>query len=111
MSESSTRKSASNPVYHSVSHTRTESSMVVLSRCRIAFAAISRGSFRFLRFGHRRFAGYAKEVSRSPPCVQQWLTRVRINFSPQSVYVHFDQVGKRIEALVPHMFRNFRPPH
>src|SRR5258708_36508800 len=111
MSDSSTRKSASKPVYHSVSRTRTESSMVVISHFRIAYAAIRRRTFRFLRFVLRRFPGHAEKVSSSSSSVQQRLTRVRINFSPQAVYVHFDQVRKRVEALVPHVLRNFRAPN
>src|SRR5260370_18282682 len=110
MSDSSTRKSASKPVYHSVSRTRTESSMVVLSHCRIAFAAIRRRAFRFLRFVRRRFPGHAEKVSSSSSSVQQRLTRVRINFSPQAVYVPFDQGPKPVEAPLPHWLPHFPPP-
>src|ERR1700730_16269703 len=110
MSESSTRKSASKPVYQSVSRTRTESSMV-LSRRRAAFVAMVCRAVRFRRFGFRRFAGHAKKISRPSPGMQQRLARSRINFSPQAVHVHLDQVRKRVEAFVPHVFGNFRATH
>src|ERR1700738_580611 len=110
MSESSTRKSASNPAYHSVSRTRTESSMV-LSRRSVAFAAMVPRALRFLRFDSRRFIRYAKEISRPSPRMQQRLARFRIDLSPQAVNVHFNQVGKRVEAFVPHVFGNFRSAH
>src|SRR5260221_10351348 len=110
MSDSSTRKSASSPAYHSVSRTRTESSMVLSCR-RVAFAAMVPRAFPFLRFDSRRFTRDPEKISRPSPGVQQRLARFRINLPPQAVNVHFDQVWKQGEAFFPHVFRNFPPPH
>src|SRR5260221_11058830 len=100
MSDSSTRKSASNPAYHSVSRTRTESSMV-LSRRSVPFAAMVPRAFPFLRFDSPRFARDPEKISRPSPRMQQRLARFRINLSPQPANVHFVQVGKRVEGFLP----------
>src|SRR5258708_8278883 len=110
MSDSSTRKSASSPAYHSVSRTRTESSMVLSCR-RVAFAAMVPRAFPFLRFDSRRFTRDPEKISRPSPGVQQRLAPFRINLPPQAVNVHFAPVGKRVEAFVPHLFGHFRSPH
>src|ERR1700680_2822090 len=107
MRESSTRKSARSPVYHSVSRTRTESSMA-LSRSRITLTTMLCRAVRFVRIHSRRFARKTKEISRSPPRVQQWLTLSRVNLSSYAIHIHLDQIRKRIEALVPHVLGNFR---
>src|SRR5260221_3349315 len=109
MSDSSTRKSASSPAYHSVSRTRTESSMVLSCR-RVAFAAMVPRAFPFLRFDSRRFTRDPEKISRPSPGVQQRLARFRINLPPQAVNVHFGQVGKQVEAFVPYGFAHFRAP-
>jgi hypothetical protein len=43
--------------------------------------------------------------------VDQRLGRVLIDFASQSVYVHFDSIGERVESLIPHIFRNFLARH
>src|SRR5258708_20043547 len=85
---------------------------MVLSCRRVAFAAMVPRAFPFLRFDSRRFTPDPEKISRPSPRMQQRLARFRINLSPQPVNVHFDQVGKRVEAFVPHVFGNFRstPP-
>src|SRR5262249_47706586 len=86
---STSRISAIAPEYHSVRRLRTELNIV-------AAPPLARWYFR------------SQYVTSSAPCVQQRLRASRVDLAPHAVHVHFNEIGKRIELLIPHVLCDFR---
>src|SRR5579883_2231884 len=102
---SSTSAHARKSEYHSVSRTRTESN--------IGFPASGpaphpsgRRWVLITGVGLRR--RHAEQITRPAPGVQQRNSRSRVNLPAQPVHVDFDEIGKRIEGLVPDVLGDFR---
>src|SRR6266404_4786406 len=53
----------------------------------------------------------AKEVAGAAAGMQQGLAGIRVNFPAYAIDVNFDQIREGIERLIPHVLRDFRPPH
>src|SRR5215831_5230405 len=70
------------------------------SRCR------RRGSSRFARFLCIR--GATENVPAAAPCLEKRRAARVAEFTPQTVYVDFDEIREGIERFVPDVFGNFR---
>src|SRR5229473_2542616 len=100
---------ASTLVYNSVNRTRTESNMFLPRRARFPCRFHGTRLPLFARFDAtlqhcvlRRRAVHlcpAEHVSSATPRVDQRLGRMLIDLAPQSIYVHFDRIGERVERL------------
>src|SRR3979490_878781 len=110
MRDSATRTTASTAVYQSVSRTRTESSMVLPDGRSWLGARPRRNTF-VSRLWDVGIIQRAKQVAGAAAGMEQGLAGIRVNFPRHPIYVNFDQIREGIERLIPHVLRDFRPPH
>src|SRR5258708_2458564 len=110
MRDSATSTTASTAVYQSVSRTRTESSMV-LPDGRSRLGARPRRNTFVSRLWDVGIIQRAKQVAGAAAGMEERLAGIRVDFSAHAIYVNFDQIREGIERLIPHVLRDFRPPH
>src|SRR5258706_16479919 len=110
MRDSATSTTASTAVYQSVSRTRTESSMVLPDGRSWLGARPRRNTF-VSRLRDVGIIQRAKQVAGAAAGMEQGLAGIRVNFPAHAIDVNFDQIREGIERLIPHVLRDFRPPH